>query len=37
MLVVALVWCKIVVMYFAIDSKPSSSRRSTADEIVTVV
>jgi hypothetical protein len=37
MLVVALFWCKIVVMCFATDSKPSSSRKSSADEIMTVV
>jgi uncharacterized membrane protein YfcA len=37
LLAVALVWCKIVVMYFAIDNKPSSSRRSLADEIMTAV
>jgi hypothetical protein len=35
MLVVALVWCKIVVMHFATDNKPSSSRQSSADEIMT--
>jgi hypothetical protein len=32
MLVIALVWCKIVVMYFATDSKPASSRQSKAEE-----
>ena len=39
LLVVALVWCKIVVMHFAVDSKPSSSasRRSSAKEIMTAV
>jgi hypothetical protein len=37
MLVVALVWCKIVVMCFTTDadSKPESSRRSTAEETMT--
>jgi hypothetical protein len=38
MLVVALVWCKIVMRCFALHRKPTSSRRSSsADEIVTAV
>jgi hypothetical protein len=36
-LVVALVWCKIVVMCFATDNKPSLSRQSSMEETVTAV
>jgi hypothetical protein len=36
-LVVAFVWCKIVVMCFATDSKPSSSSRSSAEETMLAV